>query len=280
MKKFLEDNGILVLIIAVLLTALAGVSSLLLGGASDPVSNAVRVLTTPARAVAGAVMDRVDALNGYLTEYDSLQQQVSSLEEENAKLQQENRDAQAATEENARLRSLLNLAAKHSDFVYESCTVTEYAPSSWEVTLTLSKGSSAGIELKDCVITETGALVGVVTQVGTNWATVSAVTDMSTEIGALVSETGSTGVLEGDLTLMQEGTVMLDYLSSADGLQAGNTVLTSGRGGVYPAGLVIGTVKEVKTDTSGTSRYAVVTPQADLESLDEVFVIKSFDVSE
>ena len=79
---------------------------------------------------------------------------------------------------------------------------------------------------------------------------------------------------------MQGGKLRLAYLPDEAQLVAGDEVLTSGRGDVYPSGLVVGQVEGVFNDASGMNRYAVVEPDVDLDSLVEVFVIKSFDMIE
>ena len=128
--------------------------------------------------------------------------------------------------------------------------------------------------------TETGVLVGVVAEVGYNWATVATVIDTSIEIGGLVSRTDSAGIVEGDFALMGEGKVRLSYLPQSTELIAGDEVLTSGKGGVYPAGLVVGHVADIRMDESGLTRYAEVVPEADLPQLIQVFVITDFDIVE
>ena len=87
----------------------------------------------------------------------------------------------------------------------------------WRSTLTLSKGSDDGVEQGDCVITETGLLVGVVSKVGSNYCTVTTIIDTSIEMGGLITRTNSAGVLEGDFDLMQQGKLKLSYLP--DGAQ-------------------------------------------------------------
>ena len=100
------------------------------------------------------------------------------------------------------------------------------------------------------------------------------------ELGGIVNRTYSAGVLEGDFTLMGQGKLKLSYLSDSAQLVSGDEVLTSGKGGVYPSGLVVGTVDGVFTDPSGINRYAVVTPTAALADLTEVFIITDFDIVE
>ena len=79
---------------------------------------------------------------------------------------------------------------------------------------------------------------------------------------------------------MGAGQLKLTYIPESSDLMAGDEVLTSGKGGVYPSGLVVGAVAQVHTDPSGLGRYAIVRPAVDLEGLRQVFVIKEFNVVE
>ena len=79
---------------------------------------------------------------------------------------------------------------------------------------------------------------------------------------------------------MGQGKLKLSYLPENSDLIAGDLVLTSGKGGVYPSGLAAGHVEEVYTEASGMTRYAVIQPETDLDGLKQVFVIKSFDIVE
>ena len=190
------------------------------------------------------------------------------------------RQGEEASRENAQLRPLLQLQAKRRDFTFESAQVTTRSTSNWESTLTLSKGSAAGVAVGNCVITETGVLVGVVSQVGLNWSTVSTVLNTDIEMGGIVTRTYSAGILEGSFDLMSQGRLKLSYLPEDAQLVSGDEVVTSGKGDVYPSGLVVGQVEGVFTDPSGMTRYAVVLPDVKLDSLVEVFVIKDFDIVE
>ncbi|MCD7734901.1 MAG: rod shape-determining protein MreC [Clostridiales bacterium] len=278
MRKFLQKNGFAVLIVALLLTAAVSITTALMP--VDPLTNLAGILATPFRAVATAVTSWAEGVWDYATEYEALKEENEALRLQVAQLEEENREATEALEENERLRALLELREKRSDFVFESATVTGRSVTSWSATLTISKGAAQGIEEGDCVITEAGYLVGVVGEAGTNWSTVVTVIDPDISMGALVFSTGEDGLLEGDLTLMLEGACRLSYLSTDSAIAVGDEVLTSGLGGVYPSGLMIGTVERVETTSSGVELYAVLRPSADLEALEEVFVIKEFDIVE
>ena len=97
-------------------------------------------------------------------------------------------------------------------------------------------------------------------------------------LGARVFRTQEVAVAEGDLALMGEGKLKLSYLSADAQLLSGDVVTTSGLGGFYPGGLVIGTVESVRTGDDGLAQYAVLAPAARLGELSEVFIIKDFDI--
>ncbi|MBQ8800819.1 MAG: rod shape-determining protein MreC [Clostridium sp.] len=279
MKDFLRQNGILLLVAAVLLSVALSLGSAVFGG-TDPVSNAVNAVATPFRTGVSAVLDWFGGVRDYVLHYDQLHEELDALRARVAELEDEVRQNEEAAKENEKLRELLDLQQKRSDFSFQSARVSERSTSNWSNTLTLSRGSDAGLEVGDCVVTETGALVGVLSEVGVNWSTVSTVINTTTELGGIVNRTYSAGVLEGDFTLMGQGKLKLSYLSDSAQLVSGDEVLTSGKGGVYPSGLVVGTVDGVFTDPSGINRYAVVTPTAALADLTEVFIITDFDIVE
>ena len=280
MKRFFRNNGILVVIAALLLTAIISLSSVFLPGLTRPVRHAFTVLGTPFRAVSTYFVDKVEAAYSYAFSYRTLQQRVDELEQQVADMAEENRTARAALEENERLRELLKLSQKRNDLTFEMASVTARGSNSWDSTLTISKGTSDGVETGMCVITETGSLVGVVSDAGGSWATVTTLIDPAISMGACVEESSENCILTGDLNAMSRGLCCLSYLEPDAVLAEGDTVLTSGLGGVYPAGIVIGTVQEEGLASSGMERYAMVQPAADLDALEQVFVIKAFDVVE
>ena len=280
MKNFLRQNGIWLLAIALLLSLVITLSSVLLGGNANPLANVVQAVTAPVRSGISAVLDWADGVSAYVFRYGEMQQELEDLRLQVSQLEEQIRQGEEDSRENEQLRELLKLQQQRQDFVFENARVTARSNSNWESTLTLSKGSASGVAAGNCVITETGMLVGVVSEVGTNWCTVSTIINTDIEMGGLVTRTYSAGVLEGDFALMSQGKLKLNYLPEGAQLVSGDEVLTSGKGDVYPSGLVVGRVEGVFTDPSGMTRYAVVTPDVDLSSLIEVFVIKDFDIVE
>ena len=279
MKDFFRHNGLLILIIAVLLALITLVTSVLLGGTANPIANAVGFVTTPVRNGINAFVGWVEGVYDYAFQYDQLVEENEQLKIQIAEMEEKVRQAEADSRENERLRSLLGLREQRRDLTLESATVTAVESTNWYSTFTISKGENMGIAADDCVIDQYGNLVGVVTTVGLNWATVTTIIDTDTEMGGILARTDTAAILEGDFALMG-GKLKLSYLPENADLVSGDEVLTSGRGGVYPAGLLVGTVDTVHTDDSGMTRYAVITPTADLTDLQQVFVITDFDIVE
>ena len=280
MKDFLRQNGMLLLVIALLASILIGIAGFVLSGEADPLSNIVNTLVSPVRGGVAAAADWVEGAYNYVLRRGEMEAELDALRTQVGELQEKVRQGEEASRENEQLRDLLGLQARRRDFVFEAAKVTARSTSNWESTLTLSKGSTAGVEAGDCVVTQTGVLVGVVAETGLNWSTVSTVINTETEIGGIVTRTYSAGVLEGDFSLMNEGKLKLNYLPEGAQLVTGDEVLTSGRGEVFPSGLEVGRVEGVFTDPSGQTRYAVVAPSVALDSLIEVFVIKDFEITE
>ena len=276
MKKFFQEHGIWVLFAAAVIAAALAVMSVL-STTSSPLANLAGVIASPFRSAYTAVSEWITDKQKYYQDYTDLEEENQTLRQENARLRAEIREAESVLEENDRLRSLINLRPRSFDWELETSSVTERSVTNWTSSLTLSKGTQDGIEVNDCVITETGALVGLVSEVGLNWCTVLTVVDTDTSLGAQVYRTKDLGLAVGDFSLMGENRLRLDYLPAGCQLLGGDLVLTSGLGGYYPAGLEIGTVEEVQLSDSGAASYAVLEPSADFDSLVEVFIIKSFE---
>ena len=275
MKKFFREHGIWVLFAtAVVAVALALMS--VFSTTSSPLTNLAGVITSPFRSAYTAVANWITDKQNYYQDVTALEEENTSLRRENAQLRAQLRQAETDSEENARLRELLNLREQIYDLELETAMVTEHEVTNWTSSLTLNKGTEHGVEVNDCVITETGALVGVVSRVGLNWCTVLTIVDTDTSLGAQVYRTKDLGLAVGDFSLMGENRLRLDYLPADCQLLGGDLVLTSGLGGYYPSGLEIGTVEVVQPDDSGAASYAVLTPVADFDSLVEVFIVKSF----
>lgn len=278
MRNFLKHNGIWVLFAgAVIAVALALMS--FFSASSSPLANLTGVLASPFRSAYTAVATWFNDKQAYYKDVTALEEENAALKKAIAEMEETVRRAQADRDENKLLRQLLDLRAQRRDLSdFEAAAITEHSVTNWASSLTLNKGTAHGVEAGDSVIDATGALVGVIDEAGYNWSTVLTTVDTDTSLGARVFRTKDLGLAQGDFSLMGENLLRLDYLPSDCELLSGDLVETSGLGGFFPSGLVIGYVREVQLDDSGAASYAIVAPAVDFDELTEVFVIKSFDI--
>lgn len=279
-KTFLKTRGLRLLALVLVLVLIVGAVVGALSGRAGFLTNLDGILREPFQQASVTFAGWLEGLYGNIYRYDALKAENQRLQEELAQARAEARAGQEAVQENERLRDLLDLSQRHSDFKLEAAKVVASSASNWSSTITISKGKESGIEPGDCVITEGGSLVGQVIEVGSGWGTVRTVIDIDLSAGGYVSNSGATGMIAGDFTLMQEGKTKLGYLMEGVSLFPGDTVLTSGKGGAYPAGLVVGTVEEVRSEAGGQQSFGVVKPACDLGNLLQVFIIKDFEVVE
>lgn len=279
MKNFFTKNGIWMLsaiaIMAVVLVIMAA-----WGDETSFIRSAAGTIASPFRAAAQSVSGWVESVSDRFQSIEDLQAENEALRREVAELEEAVRQGQTDSRENANLRQLLQLRAQHSDFTLESAWIVSRSASNWQSTFTLGKGTNFDIAIGDCVVDPYGYLVGVVTEAGANWSTVTTVLDPESAIGATVFRLQASAVAKGELSLLHENRLTLTYLDENASLIHGDVAVTSGLGGYYPAGLLIGTIDDVRTDDSGILRYGVLTPKTDLAGLTEVFVITDFTIVE
>lgn len=274
MKRFFHNNGFLIVLAALLLAGLLAVGISFFG--VNPLANVGEIIATPFRNLSASIAEWTQSRYERAFRYDELLAENEALKQQLADLEADARAGQDAVREVERLQDLLGLAEDRPELVYQDAMITRRSSSNWDSDLTLNVGTADGVELADCVIDQYGNLVGVVTEVGVNWALVSTILDPDVELGARIARIDEDAVLEGDFSLMMEGKIKLAYLPAATKLVSGDQVITSGLGGIYPPGLKVGTVYELYTEVDGLSRSAVVTPAADLDSIRYVFVITDF----
>ena len=274
MKDFFRNNGGLLLLAAALLAGVVTVGAYILG--YDPLSGALELLSTPFRAasasVTGWLQDRYDREFNYeqlAAENEALRQRVAELEKDAIA-------GQDAQRENERMKDLLGLAEQRPELQYRDAEVVRRSSSNWSSDLTIDRGVSSGVAVNDCVIDQYGHLVGVVTQADLNSSVVTTILDPTLKVGGRVARTDEDTLLEGDFTLMLEGMARLSYVPEEAKLVTGDQVITSGLGGMYPSGLVVGSIRSLVTEEDGITRYAQVEPAADIEEIRYVYVIVDY----
>lgn len=264
----------IVLIIAVLLTAGLAVAANLLGTTVGDV--VVQSVLTPLRAGASALTEQAERIYDYIFKYEQLAAENAALREELSQIQEDNRDAASTKRENDRLRELLELKAEHPDYELVDGYIISWDSQDWSYSFTINRGTKAGIAEGMCAITESGAVVGVVTQVGSNYAVVRSVMDSSLDISATIASSGNSGIVRGAYASGNPGMLRMDYLPSAAVVRNNDQVVTAGST-VYPRNLILGNIVDWAMTDNGMAKYAILKPAADFDSLEQIFIITNFD---
>ena len=176
MKRPSNRFGITVLALAAIIAVLLSVMSYF-STTSAPLPNLAGMIATPFRSASAAFSEAVRSWTDYLTQFDALKEENQQLKLKIAEMEETVRQAQADWDENARLREVAELREQRRDLHLESARVLAQDTSNWASLLTVNKGTAHNVAVGDCVVTETGYLVGVVTEAGLNWSTVRTILD-------------------------------------------------------------------------------------------------------
>ena len=239
----------------------------------------VGTVVSPIVKVSSAISDKVAGFfNGILSAGDT-QKENEQLKKELSEAYKNLSDLEKYKSENEHLKKFLEIKEQNPDYKLESAMVIGRDSSSQFGSFTIDKGTMAGIKVNSPVITHEG-IVGIVSRVGPTYSIVTTILDPKINIGAYNSRTQSTGVVGGEVNLYLNGKTKLRLLPRDTALLSGDVIETSGIGGMFPAGIIIGTVDSIKAENSGVSMYAEITPIVDIEKVSNVMIITDFEVDE
>ena len=241
-----------------------------------PGETLVQTALAPFRSAGSTLVRQVERYYDYVFRYESLQAENKKLKKQIVAMEEDVRSADSLQRENERLHQLLGLTEEHEDWKRVSAYIISWDSSNWKSAFTIGKGTNSGITEGMVAITEYGQVVGKVTAAGSNWATVTTVLDSALGISATVASTGYTGKVEGALATGSEGLLRMNYLPTDAVLRNNDQVLTTGST-VYPRGLIIGYIIDADLDETGVAKYAILRPAADLDDLEQVFIITEYE---
>ncbi|MBE7034511.1 MAG: rod shape-determining protein MreC [Ruminococcaceae bacterium] len=264
--------NILLLVVTLIIFVLMGVSF----ATRDSVEsgNLVGTVLRPFQQFFSGIGNGIRGGFTFLGDMKEFQAENIELKDQVAALQAKVRELESYKQENDRLRSLLELSTAESDLDMVVSKVIAKEPGNWFYSFTVDKGADDGIAIDDPVISGQG-LVGRVVELGDHWAKVLTIIDSDSSVGALLSRTQDFAIVDGELSLADEGKCKMSYVTKGANIVLGDEVVTSGLGGVYPEGLLIGTVAEIKSDSLGYSQYALIDTAVDFERIREVMVVRN-----
>lgn len=214
----------------------------------------------------GDLAQHMETMDELRKENTKLQKQVDELSITNNRLQQEKYELE-------RLQELYQLDQSYSNYKKIGAHVTANDSGNWFSSFVIDKGEKDGIRVDMNVMAGKG-LVGIVTEVGPNWARVRSIIDDASNISALMLSTSDKCIVNGDLTLIEDGKLRFTKLANNDhDIQVGEQVVTSHISSKYLEGILIGYISEISVDASNLTRSGYITPAVDFQQLQEVLVI-------
>lgn len=274
MRHFFSTRIRVVLILALLITVGLVVAKNLTG--INLPSMMVQGVLKPIRAGANALTNQAENIYDYMFHYEALKAENEALREEIAKMREDSNQADFIARENQRLRDLLDLKQAQEDFQLVDSYIITRSSTDWNSTFTLDKGSRDGIEVGMVAITANSEVVGMVMETGRNYSVVKTILDSSLEISGIIASNGYSGMVQGGYSSGAEGLLRMNYLPSAAVIRNYDQVVTSGST-VYPRNLILGYVIDAGLSDSGVAKYAILEPAADIDNLEQVFVLTGYD---
>ncbi len=236
------------------------------------------ILSVPLKPVQGfftSVGYKIEDIFSYFEGIDTLREENESLREEIALLKNENREFSDLKTKNEELRRALELKGEFDDYKLVGANIIAIEPGNWYSVFKVDIGSREGIEPDFPVVTGSKGLVGRVLDSDSATANIQTIIDEESAVSGWIAKAGGGyAIVKGDMQLKEDGLCKMVYIPIEVDVEVGDVIETSGIGGIYPKGIVIGEVVEVRKTNSELDRYAVIKPTVDFKRLEEVFILK------
>jgi len=224
-------------------------------------------LTSPVQQAATFVIKTVHGVFQQYVFLVHLQKENSLLRKKIAELEEESHQTKEKVLAHDRLRKLLEFREKMPTSTVAAQVIGQ-DPTSWFKSVTINKGEKDGV-LKGMAVISPEGVVGQILKTSPDYSTVLLMTDYNSAIDAIVQRTRAKAIVEGK----EENRCQLKYLLRTEEVAAGDLVITSGLGGIFPKGLTIGEVRSVDKKGHGVFQYADLVPSVDLTKLEEVLIL-------
>ena len=277
---FFEEHKKQIIMVATFLLLVCALFTLGRKHNATILDNAIGFVITPLQKIATDVGDWVNKQASSLQNQTDIAAENETLKERVRQLESENKRLSLYEEENKKLSSLLKTAQKYPEYDTMGAQIIAKDPGNWYDIFMIDKGRSDGLAT-NMVITSYEGLVGKIIETGYGYAKAQSILDSRSSVAAISLRTGDIGVVKGEYSLMDAGLCRMEYIDAEAEIMEGDEIVTSPHSSIYPPGLSIGKVTEIKTDANGLTKYAIIEPFVDFKHLDTVLVISQlFNIPE
>lgn len=274
MLRFFRSKWFIVSLITILLLVVMGVSADKNSGLNW-LRNIISVPMTPVQGFFTSIGRKVEDGLSFFRDIEAVKTENEKLKAEIAELRKKNRELSALESKNDELRQALSLKEEFGDYTILGANIIAIDPGNWFNVFKIDIGGREGVR-SDCpVVTGARGLVGRVLSSDLSSSKVITIIDEESAVAGWISKaSGGHAIVRGDMALKEKGLCKMDFIPLEVDIEVGDVIETSGLGGIYPKGIVIGEVIEVRKMNSELDRYAVIQPAADFKRLEEVYVLK------
>lgn len=274
MRFFLRSRKFKIFVASLSVLLAAAVVATVLSRVSSPISSIVGAVTTPVQKAFGSVSDWIDGIKTSMGDNQKLIEEIERLKSENAELSEKTKDYEETLAQNEHYEQYLGIKEKNPEMLFQTATVSAKDTTDPYKCFTLNVGLIDGVSLYDPVITEAG-LVGYITEIATSYSKVTTVLSPDLKAGGKDTRTQDDGIVSGRADFAADNSAYIYNLRRDCSVAVGDFIITSG-GSVFPKGLIVGTVTDIKQQSKDTSLYAVIKSKVDFDNLREVMVITYF----
>lgn len=270
MKKNGKKN---IIIIACITAAVLIITAVSIKTGNSAVSNVVGTIISPFQKGGAVAFNSTGNFFGNLFSSGKNARENEKLIEENLSLQTQIRMLEGYKTENERLREMIDLNDNRTEFKSVGANIIARDSSEFHNIITIDKGSKDKIK-KNAVVTVPEGLVGFVYEVGYNYSKVKTVYDSECSVSAICLRSGDMGIIETGAQNALTGVCSMNYIDKSAKTVVGDMIETSGTGGIFPRGILIGKVTEIKEDGRNLTLSATVEMSVNINNIDKVLVSK------
>ena len=241
----------------------------------SPSSTVVGTILAPVQRLSGKISEKFNWFSSSFASAGSYKSENERLKIKIAEYESQLADYNEVKHKINSYEQMLEIKKSDVDFVLENANVIGTDNADIFSSLIIDKGSSDGVDAGDVVVSS-GYLIGVVKKVNESYSVVMTILNPAVNVSAIESSTREAAYVTASVEYSQSGKCILSGLERTTSVSPGGLVVTSGIGGVYPKGLIVGTVSQVLRSERDFSSFAVITPGADFSKIEDVFVITSF----
>lgn len=275
MLRFIKNKVFIVGFVTIILLFVIGVS-LFSNDKLEWVSDYVSIPISPVQAFFTKLSNSINNSISFFKDIKQMKEQNEKLKIRVEELEKENRELYGYKEKIKELKEALALKERFSNYEIIGANVIAKDPGNWFDTFKIDVGARDGVRNDYPVVSASKALIGRVDSAGAATSKVISIIDEDTSVSGWISKPeGGHVIVRGDLKLKDRGLCKMEYIPLEVNVEIDDVIETSGLGGIYPKGLIIGKVVEIRKTSSDLSRYAIIQPAVNFKKLEEVYVLKT-----